>query len=330
MSLDSQRNCCPARTAEPDELRHAGVDRVVEKVLQFTPEPGRKPARRMRGFDLAFGIDRRVGAASRWSTSSTLRWDSPSSRKQPDRGRARCGPGLRRLRAARSPAGGARRRAVRSVPSSSPRRARGRCRHVPGWPPSSRRPVHRDHVGELEPAPADVPREPVGVLEDPHRARCLRGAHAGNTVTSRTTFCSAHASVIRPAGYARGNDGLAGTDVVMSQQDTPSPGSCRAASGSMARGSCSAPVGLAFCSVQGHRGTGRALRVDEVTVDAGTAVREAIDEAVLPCRHLDWLGRAAAATLRSPSAPAAVTRRRAVAPGRRVGQPDVCSGLQNY
>ncbi len=29
-------------------------------------------------------------------------------------------------------------------------------------------------------------------------------------------------------------------------------GSCRAASGSVARGSCSAPVGLAFCSVQGH------------------------------------------------------------------------------
>ncbi len=126
----------------PDELRHAGVDRVVEKVLQFTPEPGHNPARRMRGFDLAFGVDRRVGAASRWSTSSTLRWDSPSSRKQPDRGRARCGPGLRRLRAARPPAGRARRRAVRSVPSSSPRRARvADAGTYPGWAPSCRCPA---------------------------------------------------------------------------------------------------------------------------------------------------------------------------------------------
>jgi len=49
----------------------------------------------------------------------------------------------------------------------------------------------------------------------------------------------------------------------------------------MARGSCSAPVALAFCSAQGHSGTGRALRVDEVTVDAGTHVREAIDEVVV-------------------------------------------------
>ncbi len=37
----------------------------------------------------------------------------------------------------------------------------------------------------------------------------------------------------------------------------------------MARGCCSAPVGLAFCSAQGHSGTRRALRVDEVTIDAG-------------------------------------------------------------
>ena len=64
--------------------------------------------------------------------------------------------------------------------------------------------------------------------------------------------------------------------------------------------SCSGACGPCVLPGAGHRGTGRALRVDEVTVDAGTAVREAIDEAVLPCRHLDWLGRAAAATLRSP------------------------------
>ena len=103
-------------------------------------------------------------------------------------------------------------------------------------------------------------------------------------------------------------------------------GSCRAASGPMARGCCSAPVGLAFCSAQGHSGTRRALRVDEVTVDAGMHVREAIDEAVVDdhaehlgegvrftavvvsataraaasCRHLDRLGHAAAVILRSP------------------------------
>ena len=40
--------------------------------------------------------------------------------------------------------------------------------------------------------------------------------------------------------------------------------------------------------------------------------RRARGLALLPCRHLDWLGHAAA-----------VTRKRAVAPGRRVGQPDV-------
>ena len=31
----------------------------------------------MRGFDPAFGVDQRVGVASRWSTCSTLTWDSP-------------------------------------------------------------------------------------------------------------------------------------------------------------------------------------------------------------------------------------------------------------
>ena len=49
----------------------------------------------------------------------------------------------------------------------------------------------------------------------------------------------------------------------------------------MARGSRSAPVSLAFGSAQGHSGTRRALRVDEVPVDAGMHVREAIDEAVV-------------------------------------------------
>ena len=94
----------------------------------------------------------------------------------------------------------------------------------------------------------------------------------------------------------------------------------------MVRGSCSGLVGLVFCSAQGHSGTRRALRVDEVTVDAGMHVREAIDEAVVDdhaerlgegvrfaavvvsataraaasCRHLDRLGHAAAVILRSP------------------------------
>ncbi|MCY4121621.1 MAG: hypothetical protein OXG72_11955 [Acidobacteria bacterium] len=113
-------------------------------------------------------------------------------------------------------------------------------------------------------------------------------------------------------------------------------------------------MSLAFCSAQGHSGT-RALRVDEVPVDAGMRVREAIDEAVvddhaerlgegvrfaavvvsatavlLPCRHLDRLGPRCSGHPLQPSAPAAVTRRRAVAPGRRVGQPDISGGLQNY
>ena len=72
----------------------------------------------------------------------------------------------------------------------------------------------------------------------------------------------------------------------------------------MARGCCSAPVGLAFRSVQGHSGTGRALRVDEVTVDAGTDVREAIDETVVD-DHSERLGEdvrfAAAAVFRDGS-----------------------------
>ena len=46
---------------EPDEPRHAGVDRFVEQMLQFAPKPGRNPLGDA-GFDLAFGVDQRVGA----------------------------------------------------------------------------------------------------------------------------------------------------------------------------------------------------------------------------------------------------------------------------
>ena len=45
--------------------------------------------------------------------------------------------------------------------------------------------------------------------------------------------------------------------------------------------------------------------------------------ALLPCRHLDRLGPRCSGHPSQPSALAAVTRRRAVAPGRRVGQPGV-------
>ena len=46
---------------EPDEPRHAGVDRFVEQMLQFTPKPGRNPLGNA-GFDPAFRVDQRVGA----------------------------------------------------------------------------------------------------------------------------------------------------------------------------------------------------------------------------------------------------------------------------
>ncbi len=79
---------------EPDERRHAGGDRFVAQVLQFTPESGHKP----------------LGGcgASIWRSAST-------------------GASVQRLGGARPQPQGA----VRSVPSSSPRRARSRCRHVP-------------------------------------------------------------------------------------------------------------------------------------------------------------------------------------------------------
>ena len=48
---------------EPDEPRHAGVDRFVEQMLQFAPKPGRNPLGDA-DFDLAFGVDHRVGAKS--------------------------------------------------------------------------------------------------------------------------------------------------------------------------------------------------------------------------------------------------------------------------
>ena len=46
---------------EPDEPRHAGVDRLVEQMLKVAPKPGRDPLGDA-GFDPAFRVDQRVGA----------------------------------------------------------------------------------------------------------------------------------------------------------------------------------------------------------------------------------------------------------------------------
>ena len=46
---------------EPDEPRHAGVDRLFEQMLKVAPKPGRDPLGDA-GFDLAFRVDQRVGA----------------------------------------------------------------------------------------------------------------------------------------------------------------------------------------------------------------------------------------------------------------------------
>ena len=46
---------------EPDEPRHAGVDRLFEQMLKVTPKPGRDPLGDA-GFDPAFRVDQRVGA----------------------------------------------------------------------------------------------------------------------------------------------------------------------------------------------------------------------------------------------------------------------------
>ena len=46
---------------EPDEPRHASVDRLFEQMLKVAPKPGRDPLGDA-GFDLAFRVDQRVGA----------------------------------------------------------------------------------------------------------------------------------------------------------------------------------------------------------------------------------------------------------------------------
>ena len=46
---------------EPDEPRHAGVDRLFEQMLKVAPKPGRNPLGDA-GFDPAFRVDQRVGA----------------------------------------------------------------------------------------------------------------------------------------------------------------------------------------------------------------------------------------------------------------------------
>ena len=186
-----QRNCCPARTAGARRTASRRRRPFREQVLQFTPERGRNPARRMRGFDLAFGVDRRVGAASRWSTSSTATQDSPFPQTTRSRSSAV------RIRFVDFEQRG-RQRAELVDGQSAGSLLRRLVEHVAdaGTYPGGRRlldaRLHRDRVGELEPDPADGPREPVGLG---HRAR-LRRARAGNTTISRMASCSAHASVI--------------------------------------------------------------------------------------------------------------------------------------
>ena len=46
---------------EPDEPRHAGVDRLFEQMLEVAPQPGRRPLGDA-GFDPAFRVDERGGA----------------------------------------------------------------------------------------------------------------------------------------------------------------------------------------------------------------------------------------------------------------------------
>ena len=49
---------------EPDEPRHASVDRLFEQMLKVAPKPGRDPLGDA-GFDLAFRVDQRVGEKDR-------------------------------------------------------------------------------------------------------------------------------------------------------------------------------------------------------------------------------------------------------------------------
>ena len=46
---------------QPDEPRHAGVDRLLEQMLEVAPQPGRHPLGDA-GLDPAFRVDERVGA----------------------------------------------------------------------------------------------------------------------------------------------------------------------------------------------------------------------------------------------------------------------------
>ena len=49
---------------EPDEPRHAGVDRLFEQILEVAPKPGRNPLGDA-GFDPAFRVDQRASAQIR-------------------------------------------------------------------------------------------------------------------------------------------------------------------------------------------------------------------------------------------------------------------------
>ena len=65
-------------TSVPDlQPAPLGTARCVREGEFLGARGVRNPLGRMRGFDPAFGVDQRVGVASRWSTCSTLTWDSP-------------------------------------------------------------------------------------------------------------------------------------------------------------------------------------------------------------------------------------------------------------
>ena len=161
---------------EPDERRHAGVDRFVSRCSSSRRSAGGTPLGGMRGFDLAFGVDRRVGAASRWSTSSTATQDSPFPQTTQARGRAV------RTRFVDFEQRG-RQRAELVGGQSAVSLLRRLVEHVAdaGTYPGGRRlldaRLHRDRVGELEPDPADGPREPVGIPADDLDRVVTSGSH---------------------------------------------------------------------------------------------------------------------------------------------------------
>ena len=74
---------------EPDEPRHAGVDRLFEQILEVAPKPGRNPLGDA-GFGPAFRVDQRVGADPLDSSSWPAGWFACDGRP-----RRTCAPGPR-------------------------------------------------------------------------------------------------------------------------------------------------------------------------------------------------------------------------------------------